>query len=83
MNTHDQIDLSRIETKLDTLIRLLAVQVGSDCHSVTDRALLLQRSGLPPKEIANLCGTTPHTVSVILSAAKGKGRKKGKKRSKR
>ena len=81
MNTSDQIDLSRIETKLDTLIRLLAIQVMSDCQSLTDRALLLQRSGLAPKEIADLCGTTPHTVSVTLSAARG-NRKKGTKRSK-
>lgn len=76
----DNNDLSRIEAKLDTLIRLMALSVASDNHSLKDRAVRLQRAGMSPKDIAALCDTTPNTVSVALSAAKreSKGKKKAK-----
>lgn len=74
----DNIDLSRIEAKLDTLIRLLALSVASDTHSLKDRAVRLQRAGMTPKDIAALCDTTPNTVSVALSAAKREGKKSKK-----
>lgn len=76
----DNTDLSRIEAKLDTLIRLLALSVASDNHSLKDRAIRLQRAGMTPKDIASLCDTTPNTVSVALSAAKRES--KAKKKSK-
>ncbi len=77
----EQSDLSRVEAKLDTLIRLLALTVASDNHSLKDRAVRLQRAGLAPKEIASLLDTTRNTISVALSVAKrgGKSRKKAKK----
>ncbi len=78
--TTDTAHLSRIEAKLDTLIRLLALSVASDNHSLKDRAIRLQRAGMSPKEIAALCDTTPNTVSVALSTAKRES--KGKKKSK-
>lgn len=68
--TNENAELSRIETKLDTLIRLLALSVISESSSLKDRAVRLQRAGLSPKEIAALCDTTSNTVSVALSAAK-------------
>ncbi|MCC6676404.1 MAG: hypothetical protein IT436_04610 [Phycisphaerales bacterium] len=74
----DNTDISRIEAKLDTLIRLLALSVASDNHSLKDRAVRLQRAGMTPKDIAALCDTTPNTVSVALSAAKREGRKSKK-----
>lgn len=48
----EPIDMARIEAKLDTIIRLLALSVASDNHSLKDRAVRLQRAGLAPKEIA-------------------------------
>jgi DNA-binding NarL/FixJ family response regulator len=63
-------DLSRVEAKLDTLIRLMALSVAPENLSLKDRAVRLQRAGLTPKEIASLCATTPNTVSVALSGAK-------------
>lgn len=75
MRTND-VDLSRIEAKLDTLIRLLALSVTSESQSLKDRAIRLQRVGLTPKEIAVLCGTTPNTISVALSAAKRNAKSK-------
>lgn len=59
-----------LEEKLDTLIRLVALSVAPPSNSLKDRAVLLARAGMWPKEIAFLCGTTPNTVSQALSAAK-------------
>jgi hypothetical protein len=53
----DNVDLSRVEAKLDTLIRLIALSVTSESQSLKDRAVRLQRAGLTPKEIAALCLT--------------------------
>lgn len=75
MTTHD-IDLSAIEAKLDTLIRLLALRVASEEQPLKDRVVRLNRAGLSPKEIAALCDTTRNTVSVALSKAKHGGRTK-------
>lgn len=80
MKTQD-CDLPRIEEKLNTLIRLLALSVAPDNHSLKDRAVRLQRAGMTPKDIAALYDTTANTVSVALSAAKrgikgGKGTRK-------
>lgn len=77
MKSNDS-DFCRIEAKLDTLIRLLALIVASDNHSLKERAIRLQRAGLAPKDIAALCDTTPNTVSVALSSAK-RGNKSKKK----
>jgi DNA-directed RNA polymerase specialized sigma24 family protein len=71
--------LSRIETKLNTMIKLLALSAISSSQPLRDQAIQLQRAGLAPKEIAALCGTTPNTVSVALSMAKKRAGKKRKK----
>lgn len=67
---------ARLEAKLDTLIRLMALSLMSDSQSVKERAVLLSKAGLPPKEIAALCDTTSNTVSVALSVAKKDARTK-------
>lgn len=69
-------DISRIEGKIDTLIKLLAISVTPDTLSLSERAVRLSRAGLAPKEIAEICQTTPNTVSVMLSKAK-RGKKIG------
>lgn len=61
---------SRLEAKLDTLIRLFALGIVSDQQSIKDRAIKLYRAGLAPKDIASLLDTTPNAVSVALSTAK-------------
>jgi hypothetical protein len=70
----DNHNLSRIEAKLDTVIRLLALNVAVGEGTLKDRAVRLQRAGLAPKEIAELCDTTPNTVSVQLAKAKAEKR---------
>jgi len=74
----EQGELAAIERKLDTLIRLVAMALASDNHSLQQKAVRLQRAGLPPREIAVLCGSTPNAVRVALSTAKHakKARKK-------
>ena len=78
---NEKTEPSQIEEKLDTLIRLVALSVISDDESLKDRAVRLRRAGLAPKDIAELCDTSSHTVSVVLSAAK-RGRKRRKKTKK-
>lgn len=77
MKMNEGLDLSRLESKLDTLIRLVALAVAPDTQSLRDRAVRLQRAGLAPKDIAALCDTTPNTVSVALSAVKRQKKAKG------
>ncbi len=50
----DEDGFARLEAKLDTLIRLMALSLMSDAQSVKERAVLLSKAGLPPKEIAVL-----------------------------
>lgn len=78
----DNRDLTRIEAKLDTMIRLLALNVAAGEGTLKDRAVRLQRAGLAPREIAELCDTTPNTVSVQLAKAKAE-RRSGKKPAKK
>ncbi len=74
-------EFSNIERKLDTLIRLVAMGLASDNHSLQEKAVRLQRAGLPPRDIAVLCGSTPNAVRVALSTAKH-AKKTRKKRTK-
>jgi DNA-binding CsgD family transcriptional regulator len=71
-------ELKAIESKLDTLIRLLALRVAEDKKSVKEKALVLRLAGIGPSEIAKLCGTTPNTINVALSQAKMNRKKSGK-----
>lgn len=63
-------DSSRLEAKIDTLIKLIAISITPDNLSLAERAGRLSRAGMAPKEIAAICETTPNTVSVALSKAK-------------
>lgn len=63
-------EASGLEQKIDILIKLVALSVARDCTTLKEKAILLSRAGLSSRDIANLFGTTPNTVSVALSAAK-------------
>jgi hypothetical protein len=77
--TNDVDAISEIGRKLDILIRLVAMQVGSEL-SVAVRAPLLSRAGLDRSLIASVCNTTPGAVSVRLAEAKRRPRSKSKAR---
>jgi hypothetical protein len=55
----------KISAQLDKLIRLTSIQVTKDL-TLKDQILLLAKAGFPPKDIADLVGTTPNAVSVTL-----------------
>jgi hypothetical protein len=62
-------DLQSLAERLEILIRLLSFSLVQG-KKPSDQMLLLSRAGLPPKEIAQIVGTTAHTVSVTLSKLK-------------
>jgi DNA-directed RNA polymerase specialized sigma24 family protein len=66
----DEDRITRLETKIDTVIRLLALQLLTKEQTVRERALMLNKAGLSSREIAGLCDTTPNTISVAISQAK-------------
>lgn len=71
-----------VVTKLDQLLRVLAISVTNGLKQ-NEQIALLNRAGFPPKEIADIVGTTSNTVNVRLSdlrkaAREGKGRRKRK-----
>lgn len=62
--------------KLDALVRLAALSATAAMKR-PEQFLLLSNVGLSPKEIAEIVGTTPNTVSVTLSTMRKK--KKGRR----
>ena len=65
--------------KLDYLLRVHTVSVTKGMKQ-NEQIALLDRAGLPPKEIADLLGTTSNTVSVTLASLRKSKVKKGKGR---
>jgi DNA-directed RNA polymerase specialized sigma24 family protein len=51
--------------KLDSILRLLAVVATKDMRQ-RDQIALLDRAGLPPRDIADVLGTSSNTVRVEL-----------------
>jgi DNA-directed RNA polymerase specialized sigma24 family protein len=76
----NEVRLDEVSEKLDTIIKLLALNIISDDEPLRENALRLQRAGLAPKDIATLCGTTANTVSVLLSNAKRDAKRRKAKR---
>ena len=66
-----------LESKLDILIRLLGMTIGSNLPT-TERAPMLQRAGLDRSAIAAICDASVAAISVRLAEAKR--RKPSKKR---
>jgi DNA-directed RNA polymerase specialized sigma24 family protein len=74
MNPEQRLD--RLESKLDTLIRLLALNVSPADQPLLERAQRLHKAGLPPKEIAAVLNSNPHSVINMLSRARKAKRRK-------
>ena len=77
MNASD-IEVTR---RLDTLIRLVATALCAE-RSQKEKISILAGAGLMPKEIAEIVGTTPNTVSVSLSAMRRKAKPQAKAKKK-
>jgi DNA-binding CsgD family transcriptional regulator len=54
-----------VRSELRKIVRLMTLLVTKDLNQ-KDKIALLSTTGLQPKEIADLIGTTPNTVSVTL-----------------
>lgn len=65
-------DFRKIEEKLDTLIKLASILTSEAREGLGEKAEILTRAGLAPKEIAEILGTTANTISVSLSKMKKK-----------
>ncbi|MEE8200895.1 MAG: helix-turn-helix domain-containing protein [Candidatus Acidoferrales bacterium] len=67
-----QAEYKTLLQKLDAIIRLLAASILQG-RKQRDQLKVLSAAGLTPKEIANLLGTTPNTVSVELYKMRKEG----------
>jgi len=76
-------EIGEINEKLDRIVRLLALSSIKPDQSVKEKALALSSVGFAPKEIADLIGTTAHSVSQTLSAAKKGAKKTTKKKARK
>ncbi len=71
--------LEFISMQLATVTRLLALSVG-DGKTMREQIGMLARAGLEPKDIADILGTSPNTVSVTLYQLKTSKSARGKAR---
>ena len=58
--------LNDIRDKLDSILRVLSVQVASD-KSLTERARILKLVGLDNRTIASVLNTTPATIRTVTA----------------
>jgi DNA-directed RNA polymerase specialized sigma24 family protein len=63
----DEKQFKEITSKMDLVVRLLALSTMKDLKVQKDRIIALSSFGFGPSEIAKLLGTTSNTVSVALS----------------
>jgi DNA-binding NarL/FixJ family response regulator len=75
----DEKQFNEITSKLDTINRLLALDIVKDFKIQGQKIIALSSFGFSPSEIAKLLGTTQNTVSVALSRMKKKTKKKDQK----
>jgi DNA-binding CsgD family transcriptional regulator len=70
--------LSEIDAKLDTLIRIQALQSVRGMETQKDKIVFLYGAGIRPKDIASILGTTSNTVNVAMANHKKAQSKKTK-----
>lgn len=74
-------DINReVLERLDQILRVLALQVGSD-QSMTERARLLKMAGLDNRTIADVLNTSDATIRTLTSNLRA--RKKATRKKKR
>jgi hypothetical protein len=65
--------LEDLNEKIDTLIRVVGIQVGVG-KSTTERARLLKLAGLDNRTISEILNTSPGTVSVLTANLRSRRR---------
>jgi len=75
MTTEDRTEklLVALIERIETLIRVVGIQVGAD-KSTTERARLLKMAGLDNQTIADVLNTTVGTVRVLTANLRAKRR---------
>ncbi|MCL4519310.1 MAG: hypothetical protein M1587_08950 [Thaumarchaeota archaeon] len=63
-----EVPWSEFSAKLDTLIRLSALNVVKDLKTQKEQIATLSDAGFGPSDIADILRTTSNTVNVALSA---------------
>lgn len=70
--TNEEKLLAELSEKLDVLIKVVSIQVGSD-KSTTERARLLKMAGVDNQTIADVLNTSVATVRSLTSNLRKKG----------
>jgi DNA-binding CsgD family transcriptional regulator len=68
--------VDKLLERIDTLIRIQALQAVTHLGTKTDKIMFLSEAGLQPKEIASIVGGQPTTVSQLIYQHKKKMAKK-------
>jgi DNA-binding CsgD family transcriptional regulator len=74
-------DENKILEKLDQILRVISIQVGTD-KSITERARLLKMAGLDNQSIADVLNIPITSVYTLTSNLKTKGKSKRKTKPK-
>lgn len=69
--------LENISNKLDTIIKLLAINIVRG-RELKEQVRLLSQVNLSPKEIAEILGKTPNTIRVTLFGLRKESKKGGR-----
>lgn len=77
----DEKQFKELMTKMDLLIRLLALNLVKDIKVQKKQITSLHSFGFGPSEIADILDTTPNVVNVTLSQARKKKRKNRDKKN--
>lgn len=72
MTLKDELTLQQISNKMDTLIRLTALNLVKNTKTQRDQIALLSEAGFQPKQIAEIVGSNSNVVSVTLNLLKKK-----------
>ena len=73
----DESQLKTVEKKLDTLIKLIAVDAVRG-REFREQVRVLDQAGLQPKQIAELLNKSPNNISVTLTYLRKQGKKQGR-----
>ena len=74
---NSDVVLERISAQLDTLTRLFVSAAFSE-RTMKEKVIMLNAAGIPPREIADILGTTSNTVNVTLSQHRKKSKRQVK-----
>ena len=75
-------ELEVLTERVDRLIKLVATGLVAD-KTQRDQIWLLSKAGLPPREIAEIIGTSANTVRVELTAIRKRNKKRGRQHRKK